>query len=97
MTRGRKPSRAGAFNRIVTIFLLTFSLFRDTMSMLKGGIPMEELNEFLQQTVENSHVCAHCIYQHDGGICFFAYDCIKHNFKFFDEGDNEYECVSAES
>ena len=58
---------------------------------------MEELNEFLQQTVQNSHRCAHCTYQHEDGICFFAYDCIKHDFKFFDEGSDEYECVSEES
>lgn len=57
---------------------------------------MEELNEFLHQTVKNSHRCAHCIYQHDEGICFFSYDCIKHDFKFFDEGDDEYEYLSEE-
>ena len=58
---------------------------------------MEELNEFLQYVVKNSHRCAHCTYQHDDGICFFAHDCIKHDFKFFDEGNDEYEYLSEES
>lgn len=58
---------------------------------------MEELNEYLQQTVKNTHRCAHCIYQHEDGTCFLAYDCIKHDFKFFDEGDEEYEYLPEES
>lgn len=58
---------------------------------------MEEMNEFLYQVVQNSHRCAHCTYRHEDGICFFAYECIKHDFKFFDEGNDEYECVSEES
>lgn len=57
---------------------------------------MEELNEFLRQAVENSHRCAHCTYRHDDGICFFAYECIKHDFKFFDEGNDEYEYLPEE-
>lgn len=57
---------------------------------------MKELNEFLQQAVQNSHRCAHCIYHHEDGICFFAYECIKHDFKLFDEGDDEYEYLPEE-
>jgi hypothetical protein len=64
--------------------------------VFKGGNDMEELNEFLHQTVKNSHRCAHCTYRHDDGICFFAYDCIMHDFKSFDEGNDEYEYLSEE-
>lgn len=47
---------------------------------------MEELNKYLAEVIQNSHKCAHCIYNHDG-ICFFAYECIKNDWSFYDEGD----------
>lgn len=55
---------------------------------------MEELNEYLFQVVQNARKCNHCALHHDDGTCFFAYECIKHDFHYYDEGDNEYECVS---
>lgn len=47
---------------------------------------MEELIKYLEEIIKTSRKCAHCIYNHNG-ICFFAYDCIKCDFKYHDEGN----------
>ena len=58
---------------------------------------MEELNEYLLQVVQSTRKCNHCALRHDDGTCFFAYDCIKHDFYYYNEGDEENECVSEKS
>lgn len=53
---------------------------------------MEELNAYLTEVVKNSHKCAHCAFCHYGllgSICFFAYECIQHDFNYYNEGDEE--------
>lgn len=57
---------------------------------------MEELNDYLFQVVQNARKCNHCALCHENGICFFAYECIKHDFYYYKEEDDEYECVSEE-
>lgn len=47
---------------------------------------MKELNEYLVEVIRNSHKCTYCIYNHDG-ICFFAYECVKNDWSFYDEED----------
>jgi hypothetical protein len=42
---------------------------------------MKELNDYLIEVVKNSKICAECIFNH-GGVCFFAYECIKNNYDF---------------
>ena len=46
---------------------------------------MEVLFTFLAEVIKNSHKCAHCIFNHDGQ-CFFAYQCIKYDWSFYNEG-----------
>ena len=41
----------------------------------------KELNKVLYEIVQESELCAHCIYKHENGICFFAYACL-HNGEF---------------
>lgn len=48
---------------------------------------MEELNKFLTEVVNNCTKCQDCIFCHilddETNFCFFAYDCIRENFKLF--------------
>jgi len=59
---------------------------------------MELLNEFLTEAVTNCTKCKHCTFCHsidETKFCFFAFDCIRKNFSFYqkrDEGMN-YKCV----
>lgn len=46
---------------------------------------MEELIKFLAEVIKNSRKCSHCIFNH-GGQCFFAYECIKNDWSFYNEG-----------
>ena len=46
---------------------------------------MQYLNEYLAEVIKNSYRCEHCVNNHD--FCFFAYECIKHDFEYFDDGD----------
>ncbi len=53
---------------------------------------MEELSLFLEEIVKNSHKCAHCVFCHwyeDHPLCLIAYECIKHDFRCYNEGDEE--------
>lgn len=49
---------------------------------------MEELAKFLAEVVERSHHCAHCIFKHSFG-CFFAYECIKNEYSWYEENEDE--------
>lgn len=40
-----------------------------------------ELDKFLRSVVSKSYYCRDCIFNHGEGVCFFAYDCIEHNFR----------------
>lgn len=50
---------------------------------------MEELNKFLAEVVNNCTKCQNCTCYHVLGnktnFCFFAYDCIRENFKLYQE------------
>lgn len=46
----------------------------------------KRLNDYLYEVVCNMYRCQHCERNHNG-ICFFAYDCIKDDFKFYSEED----------
>lgn len=46
---------------------------------------IKAINDFLREVIENNHKCQHCIYCH-GNTCFFAYDCIREDFRYFDKG-----------
>ena len=46
------------------------------------------LNDYLAECIKNSHHCAHCIYNYNN-ICFFAGECIKNDYKFYTEEDEE--------
>ena len=41
----------------------------------------KELDKLLREIVQESELCAQCIYKHENGICFFAYACLN-NGKF---------------
>lgn len=45
---------------------------------------MDNLNKYLFKVVRRSIICKNCTFNHNG-ICFFAYACIKDNFKFYKE------------
>lgn len=51
----------------------------------------KELNKVLYEIVQESKLCAHCIYKHENGICFFAYACLNNgefsNFQSIETGD----------
>jgi len=50
---------------------------------------MELLNEFLAEVIHNCTKCQHCAFCHmldnETDFCFFAYDCIRENFKLYKE------------
>lgn len=53
---------------------------------------MDELNSFLEEVIKHSHKCAHCVFCHwyeDRPFCFIAYNCIQHDFRNYNEGDEE--------
>ena len=52
--------------------------------------PIKLLNDYLDSIVSASHHCAHCIFNHNG-ICFFAYECIKNEYKMYTEEEEELE------
>ena len=45
------------------------------------------INDFLEETVIHNYRCAHCIFKHGDGTCYFAYECIKNDFQYYNEGD----------
>lgn len=45
---------------------------------------MEELNDFLMETVSNCSKCRDCAHCFNSYCCYFAYECIRNNFSFFD-------------
>ncbi len=57
-----------------------------TKHVLDEELTMEALNDFLKEVVKNSYRCSHCELNH-WGICFFAYDCLRKDFKYFTEAD----------
>ena len=48
---------------------------------------MEELNKFLTEVINNCTKCQCCTFCHSlddkTSFCFFAYDCIRENFKLY--------------
>lgn len=60
---------------------------------------MELLNEFLTEVVANCTKCKNCTFCHCTGktkFCFFAFECIRKDFSFYQERRNEgmkYKCV----
>lgn len=48
------------------------------MDVPKTEIERKVLNEYLTAIVNNSYICAHCVFNH--GFCFFAFNCIQHDF-----------------
>lgn len=48
------------------------------------------INDYLTEVVKNSSVCANCVYNHGNGMCFFASECIKHNFNL----TKQFQCVT---
>lgn len=46
------------------------------------------LNDYLIEVVQHSYRCAHCMLNHNGQFCFFAYDCVRNDFSnWTDEPD----------
>ena len=45
------------------------------------------LDDFMVEIIKNSDNCQNCLLCHCNNTCFFAYDCIQHNFKNFKETD----------
>lgn len=48
------------------------------------------LNDYLAEVVTNSSICQYCRYNHNN-ICFFAYNCIRKDFKYYNEEEEEEE------
>lgn len=49
---------------------------------------LKKLNNLLQEVVKNNKKCQQCIYCHENGVCFFAYECIKNNFEYYNKSTN---------
>ena len=45
---------------------------------------MKELNNFLIETISNSSKCKRCTHCFNAYCCYFAYECIRNDFSFFD-------------
>lgn len=45
------------------------------------------VNEVLQEIIQNSSKCAHCQFK---ALCFFAYDCLTHDFYYLKDEDDNY-------
>lgn len=60
---------------------------------------MEELNKFLTEVIHNCAKCQHCAFYHTldkkTDFCFFAFECIRKNFSFYQKRDEgmKYKCV----
>ena len=48
----------------------------------------EKINEYYKNIVANSSNCKKCIFNHNG-ICFFAIECISHNFNLTKQVSND--------
>lgn len=47
----------------------------------------KELNDYLIEVIKHSHLCQHCELCHENELCFFASECIKNDFYYYQEGD----------
>lgn len=51
------------------------------------------INNFIKKIMKESHKCNHCTFCYSPGtdetFCFFGYDCLIHDFYFFEEGDDD--------
>ena len=56
------------------------------MRKVTNFIEERTLNNYLKEVIKNNRHCNHCSFNHSG-ICFFASECIKNDFTFYDEGD----------
>ena len=54
------------------------------MRKITNYIEERTLNNYLKEVVKNNSKCMRCFFNHSG-ICFFASECIKHDFTFYDE------------
>lgn len=41
------------------------------------------LNVYLEEVFKNNDKCKQCIFNHNGEFCFFAFDCVKDNFRYY--------------
>lgn len=48
------------------------------------------INDYLMEVIKNSSVCANCVHNQGNGICFFASECIKHDFNL----TKQFQCVT---
>lgn len=49
---------------------------------------VELLNDLLQETIKNNTYCKTCELNHNG-ICFFAFECITHDFIHYMDNETE--------
>ena len=58
-----------------------------------GETKEEILNAFIKQIMKNSRHCNHCMNCHYPNsyrtFCFFAYAYLRHDFDYFNEGDDD--------
>lgn len=51
------------------------------------------INNFIKKIMKESHKCNHCTFCFSPGtdetFCFFGYDCLIHDFYFFEERDDD--------
>lgn len=45
---------------------------------------MGELNDFLMEVVSNCSKCRECAFRFNGYCCYFASECIRQDFSYFD-------------
>lgn len=45
-------------------------------------VEIQAINDYLAEVIKNNYKCQHCILNRDG-ICFFAYECVKNDFKHY--------------
>lgn len=57
------------------------------MNISKTENERKALNEYLIAVVNNSRICAHCMFNH--GFCFFAFYCVQKDFSYKKEEDED--------
>ena len=54
------------------------------MKRITKYIEEKTLNNYLNEVVKNNSNCMDCYYNRSG-VCFFAFECIKYNFMWYNE------------
>lgn len=65
---------------MIAVLILTWDALQMTAEEKK-------LNDFLIEVIKHNHLCQHCELCHENELCFFASECIKNDFYYYQEED----------